>query len=202
MALWDSQPSDALWTGPTGGQSSGSQFVGETENPGIIEAIQGLIGSYYPYATGYAVGAWAAAATSPSVQQAALLSGSTFASPTNANAVAQGLKKATPATIEYGIGSDGNRLDSSNPKCQFYIPPSAFVDPPAGAYPIVGLSYFLFYGKNQTRDGAGHCTDLKNLIAFIDSSTANNDLPSLEYSPLPTTTQTKIQAATTRCFKT
>ena len=48
-----------------------------------------------------------------------------------------------------GMGSDGTSLGSSTPNCQLYIPPSAFVKAPSGDYPIVGLSYWLFYGKNQ-----------------------------------------------------
>ncbi|HEY4434484.1 MAG TPA: substrate-binding domain-containing protein [Candidatus Cybelea sp.] len=188
-------PSNSLWSGPTGAQTSGSTFVGANGNPAVIETIQGYAGSGYPYATGYALGAWAAAASNPPVQQAALLSGSTFVSPTDAGADVQALAKATASKLQYGVGSDGNSLGSSTPTCQFYIAPSVFVDPPAGAYPIVGLSYFLFYGKDQTRAGSNHYTDLKNLIAFIDSETVNAELPNLEYSPLPASTQKKIQQA-------
>jgi ABC-type phosphate transport system substrate-binding protein len=185
------------WTGPTGAQPSGSTFTGETGDPGIIEAIQGLIGTGYPYATAYAEGAWAAAASSPSLGQAALLNGSSFVSPTNPNAVASALKKASPASIVYGEGGDGNPLSSSTPWCQLYIPPSVYVDPPSGAYPIVGLGYFLFYGKDQNRGGSDHFTDLKNLIVDLDSTSWNNALPNLEYSPLPAATQKKIQKALT-----
>lgn len=188
-------PSNALWNGPNGAQPSGSNFEGESGNPGVIEAIQGLLGTGFPYATGYAEGAWANAASSPSIQQAAVLSGVTFVSPTNPNAVAEALAKATASKINYGMGSDGNPLGSSNAKCQLFIPPTAFLDPPAGAYPIVGLSYFLFYGQNQTRLGSNHYTDLAALIQYIDSKAWNNALPSLEYTPLPASTQKKVQQA-------
>jgi ABC-type phosphate transport system substrate-binding protein len=183
------------WTGPTGTQNSGSTFTGETGDPGIIEAVQGIIGTGYPYATGYAEGAWTAAASSPNVGQAALQNGPTFVSPTNPNAVANALKKANAGSILYGEGGDGNSLGSSTPWCQLYIPPSAYVNPPTGAYPIVGLGYFLFYGKNQSRGSSNHYTDLKNLIVDLDSTYWNNALPNLEYSPVPASTQKKIQKA-------
>jgi ABC-type phosphate transport system substrate-binding protein len=198
--------SSLLWTGPTGTQPSGSTFTGESGNPGIIEGIQGLLGSGYPYATGYAEGAWANAASNPSLGQAAVQSGGTFVSPTNPLAVSKSLAKATH--IKYGVGADGISLGSPNPHCQLYIPPATFVNPPAGAYPIVGLSYWLFYGKNQTRNGSNHFTDLKNLITYLDSPAWNNALPGLEYAPLPSSTQTKVQAAlnghgkTAACFQT
>jgi hypothetical protein len=111
--------------------------------------------------------------------------------------VASALKKASPASIVYGEGGDGNPLSSSTPWCQLYIPPSVYVDPPSGAYPIVGLGYFLFYGKDQNRGGSDHFTDLKNLIVDLDSTSWNNALPNLEYSPLPAATQKKIQKALT-----
>ena len=199
-AAWTFPPvsiSALAWTGPTGTQTSGSVFSGASGNPGILQCIQG--GSCgtagFPYGTGYAEGAWAAAATSPSVGQAALQSGSTFVSPTNPNAVAAGLKGATAGKIKHGEGADGVSLGSSSPRCQLYIPPSAFVNPPTGAYPIVGLSYFLFYGKNQMRAGSSHFTDLKSLIVYLDSSAWNKALPGLEYTPLPTSTQKVIQNA-------
>jgi ABC-type phosphate transport system substrate-binding protein len=188
-------PANALWNGPNGVQNSGSDFVGESGNPGVLEGIQGILGSGYPYATGYAEGAWALAATDPAVDQAAVLSGTTFVSPTNANAVAEALAKATPSKIVYGEGSDGSPLGSSNANCQLYIPPSSFIDPPSGAYPITGLSYLLFYGQNQSRAGSSHYKDLAALIAFLDSSTWSNDLTALEYTPLPASTQKKAQQA-------
>jgi ABC-type phosphate transport system substrate-binding protein len=189
--------STLAWTGPKGVQTSGSTFTGENGDPGIIEAIQGLMGSGYPYATGYAEGAWAAAATSPSIGQAALQSGTTFVSPTNANGVAQALAKVSGSTIAYGQGADGNPLASSTPWCQLYIPASAYVDPPAGAYPIVGLNFWLFYGKDQVRGGANHFNRLQRLIGYLDSAYWTAALPNLEYAPVPASTRRKIKEAVT-----
>ncbi|HEX3369508.1 MAG TPA: substrate-binding domain-containing protein, partial [Candidatus Cybelea sp.] len=197
-AAWTFAPvnlNSLAWTGPTGAQSSGSTFIGASGNPGIISGIQSGTGS--PYATGYAEGAWANAATAPALGQAALLSGTTFVSPTNPNAVAEGLAKAAASKIQYGMGSDGVSLGSSTPNCQLYIPPSVFVNPPTVAYPIIGLSYFMFYGKDQMRSGSNHFSDLKGLIQYLDSTAWNNALPNLEYSPLPASTQAKIQKALT-----
>jgi hypothetical protein len=172
-------------------------FSGASGNPGILQCIQGgTCGtSGFPYGTGYAEGAWAAAAGSPTVSQAALLNGKKFESPTNVKAVAEALKTATGDKIVYGEGADGISLGSSTPNCQLYIPPSAFVNPPNGAYPMVGLSYWLFYGKNQMRAGSNHFTDLKNAIAYLDSKAWSNALSALEYTPLPKSTHTRIQAA-------
>ena len=83
-----------------------------------------------PIRDGYAEGAWAAAASNPSIQQSCLLSGTTFVCPTNKNAIVNALAKATKIT--YGGGADGNPLGSSTPKCQLYIAPTTFVDPPPG----------------------------------------------------------------------
>jgi|SRR5579863_1316508 len=196
-----------LWTGPgtcatcAGAPTSGSTFTGESGNPGILACVQNencLTASAFPYATGYAEGAWAASAQSdggPPVAQAALQSGGTFASPTDPNLVAGSLKKAAASKIVYGEGGDGITLGSSNPQCQLYIPPSAFDQAPGGDYPIVGLSYFLFYTKNNVRGGSNHLTDIKGLIQYLDSSAWNNALPNLEYTPLPASTQKKVQQA-------
>ena len=196
-----------LWTGPgtcatcAGAPTNGSTFTGESGNPGILACVQNegcLTTSAFPYGTGYAEGAWAASAQSdggPPVAQAALQSGGTFASPTDQNLVAGSLKKATASKIQYGEGGDGMALGSSSPQCQLYIPPSAFDQAPGGDYPIVGLSYFLFYTQNNTRNGKSHLTDIENLITYLDSNAWNNDLPALEYTPLPASTQKKVQQA-------
>jgi ABC-type phosphate transport system substrate-binding protein len=186
------------WTGPTGAQASGSTFLGASGNPGILECIQGLTctpGSAFPYGTGYAEGAWAAAASSPSVQQAALQSGTASVSPTNQAAVAAALAGATASKIQYGMGSDGISLGSSTPYCQVFMPPTAFVNPPAGAYPIVGLSYWLFYGKHQVRSGVHHYNDLKGLIKYLESNAGVALLAPIEYSPLPASTRKAVGAA-------
>ena len=126
-----------------------------------------------------------------------MLNGQKFVSPTNANAVALSLSKAVESKIQFGMGSDGNSLGSSTPNCQLYMPPSVFVNPPAGAYPIVGLSYFMFYGKDQKRAGSNHFKDLKGLIQYLDSSAWNSALPNLEYTPLPSSTRAAIQKSMT-----
>jgi len=160
------------WPGPGSSGDPNSRFFGESGNPGVIGGIQAD-----PFGTGYAEGAWAAAA---GIAQASLLdsSGSHFVSPTNSKAVAKALSKVT--TIAYGQGSDGNPLGSSTPWCQLYIPPTEFVKTPKKSYPIVGLSYWLFYGQNN----GVHVSDKKKLIAYIASTEADALLGPLEYSPL------------------
>jgi ABC-type phosphate transport system substrate-binding protein len=172
-----------LWPGPGSASNPNPRFFGESGNPGVIDGIQSD-----PYGTGYVEGAWAKAA---GVAQASLLdtSGKVFVSPTSASAVAMALKKAK--AIHFGEGSDGNSLGSSTPWCQLYIDPSEFVNPPAKAYPIVGLSYWLFYGNNN----GVHVPDKKTLINYIASKAANKLLSPLEYTPLGTSVHTAITTA-------
>ena len=101
-------------------------------------------------------------------------------SPTNKAAVAGALKKVTAANITYGGGSDGNPLGSTTPWCQLYVDPKHFVSPPAKTYPIVGLSYWLFYGQNN----GIHLADKKTLINFLVSKKANKLVSNLEYAAL------------------
>ena len=54
------------WTGPTGMQPSGSNFIGASGNPGVLAGVQST-----PWATGYLEGAWAKSAN-PKVSQAML----------------------------------------------------------------------------------------------------------------------------------
>jgi hypothetical protein len=90
------------------------------------------------------------------------------------------------------MGSDGVALASSTPNCQLYIPPSVFVTPTnAKAYPIVGLSYWLFYGENQ----GVHTADKTTLIKFIASTAANSVLGHYEYTPLVTGVHSQILKA-------
>lgn len=171
------------WPGPGSSGDPNSRFFGESGNPGVIGGIQGD-----PFGTGYAEGAWAAAA---GVSQASVLDGPGhhFVSPTNANAVAKALKNVK--TIDFGQGSDGNPLGSSTPWCQLYIPPTEFTKTPSGAYPIVGVSYWLFYGQNN----GVHVADKKKLIQFIASTQANALLGPLEYTPLSKKIHTAVLAA-------
>jgi ABC-type phosphate transport system substrate-binding protein len=171
------------WPGPGSSGDPNSRFHGESGNPGVIGGIQAD-----PFGTGYAEGAWAQAA---GVAQASLLdsSGKKFVSPTNAKAVANALKKV--GTIDYGQGSDGNPLGSTTPWCQLYIPPSEFTNTPKGTYPIVGVSYWLFYGNNN----GVHLADKKKLISFIASTSANTLLGPLEYTPLSKKIHTAVLTA-------
>ncbi|HET6275058.1 MAG TPA: substrate-binding domain-containing protein [Candidatus Cybelea sp.] len=171
------------WPGPGSSGDPNSRFHGESGNPGVITAIQAD-----PFGTGYAEGAWAAAA---GVAQACLLdtANAKFVCPTNKAAVARALSKAN--SIDYGIGSDGNPLGSSTPWCQLYIPPTEFVNPAAGDYPIVGLSYWLFYGNNN----GIHLTEKKALITYETSSAASGLLGALEYTPLSAKIRTAVKNA-------
>jgi len=186
---------NSLWPGPTGSQASGSDFIGENGNPGVLAAIQST-----GWATGYLEGAWAKSAN-PKVGQAYLQDGPAkmhagkwkFANvpPTDKAAVAAALAPVTASAIVYGGGSDGNPLQSTTPWCQLYVPLSNIANPPAGAYPIVGFSYWDFYGNNN----GVHVSDKKTLVNFIVSSTANSILSKLEYTALSSSIHTAITNA-------
>jgi phosphate transport system substrate-binding protein len=171
------------WPGPGSSGDPNKRFFGESGNPGVIAGIEAD-----PFGTGYAEGAWAKAA---GIAQASVLdtSGKVFVSPTNQGEVVAALKNATK--ISYGEGSDGNPLGSSTPWCQLYIAPSEFVKPPAKAYPIVGLSYWLYYGNNN----GIHVADKTKLITFVTSSTASTLISKLEYAPLASSVHTAITTA-------
>ena len=93
--------------------------------------------------------------------------------------------------ITYGGGSDGNPLGSTTPWCQLYVDPSNFANPPKGAYPIVGFSYWLFYGQNN----GIHVSDKQTLVTFITSAAANKLVSKLEYTPLSNSIHTAITNA-------
>jgi hypothetical protein len=95
-------------------------------------------------------------------------------------------KKVTASSIQYGEGSDGNPLGSSTPWCQLFIPYSTYDNPAAGAYPIVAVSYLLFYGNNN----GVHVSDKEKLITFLESSAANKIAAKLEYTPLSSRIET------------
>ncbi|MGA9272829.1 MAG: substrate-binding domain-containing protein [Candidatus Cybelea sp.] len=172
-----------LWPGPGSSSDPNPRFFGENGDPGILSGIQ-----TDSWGTGYAVGAWAKAA---GIAQASLLdtSNAVFVSPTNQTAVANALKNAK--TITFGEGSDGVSLGSSTPWCQLYINPSEFVKPPAKAYPIVGITYWLFYGKNN----GVHLADKKKLIKYITSTAPNGYLPALEYTPFTSSVHAAVRKA-------
>lgn len=174
---------NSTWPGPGSSADPNPRFFGESGNPGVLD---GIVSD--PFGTGYAEGAWAAAA---GVAQASVLdtSNKVFVSPTSKTAVASALSNAT--TITYGGGSDGNPLGSTTPYCQLYINPTHFVTPPAKAYPIVGLSYWLFYGQNN----GIHVAEKKDLVYYISGTKANSLLAPLEYTPLANSVHKAIRNA-------
>jgi ABC-type phosphate transport system substrate-binding protein len=185
------------WNGPTGGQPSGSTFTPESGNPGVLAGIQS---DATGFGTGYVEGAWAASTQgeNPPVAQASVQNGfkkgvANFISPTSATAVADALKNVTGSSIQYGEGSNGDPLASSAPWCQLYVPPSVFVSPKLiQAYPIVGLSYFMFYGKNN----GIHVADKIALVKYIaNTSTIADVLAPLEYTPLGPSIGKRISGA-------
>lgn len=197
VATWTAGYS-TTWLGPTGEQASGSDFIGENGNPGILQAIQQDVTGF---GTGYVEGAWAASTQgeNPPVAQASIQNGfkskgkANFVSPTNTTAVGDALKQVTAKSIAYGMGSDGNTLGSTKPGCQLYIPPANFVTPKTTkAYPIVGLSYWLFYGNNN----GIHLADKTKLVQYIANTTQMAAvLQPLEYTPLSSAIGNKITAA-------
>ncbi len=178
-----------LWPGPNGKQASGSTFVGASGNPGVVAGIQGT-----PFGTGYAEGAWAAAASAPKVAQSMLQDSaysSAFVSPTNTGSVAAALAKVVAGNITYGGGSDGNPLGGTTPYCQLYLNPNLWQLPPKGAYPVVGVSYLLFYGNNQ----GVHVTDKVKLVKFMVSKSATTIIKGLEYAPTSASIHTAVLTA-------
>jgi ABC-type phosphate transport system substrate-binding protein len=179
---------NSVWPGPGSPGDPNTRFTGESGNPGVLAAIQGT-----PFGTGYVEGAYAKSA-SPPVGQALLQNGfasghAIFTDPTIKSEVKGALAKVTSAAITYGGGSDGQPLGTSAPWCILYIDPKNFVSPPHKTYPIVGLSYWLFYGKNN----GVHLSDKHKLIDWLATSpTANTIVNRLEYSPLSPSVHTAI----------
>ncbi len=177
-AAWTGGAPSANWTGPKGVQPSGSNFVGASGNPGVLAGIQST-----PWGTGYVEGAFAKSAN-PKVSQAFLQNGTSggnpvFVSPTNRAAVLAALHNVTAANITYGGCSDGVACGSSRPECILYVDGSKFVSPPSGDYPIVGLSYLMFYGQNNA-----HSADDKTLINWLTTKPASAIINKLEYAAL------------------
>jgi ABC-type phosphate transport system substrate-binding protein len=183
---------NSVWPGPGSTGNPNPHFFGESGNPGVLAGIQGT-----PYGTGYVEGAYAKSAN-PKVSQALLQNGWSkkkkapiFVSPTNAVAVKNALAKVTSGNITYGGGSDGNSLGSSTPWCQLYVDPSKFVSPPVKSYPIVGVSYLMFYGNNN----GVHLADKTTLIKFLISTSANTIISKVEYAPLSNSIHTAVTNA-------
>lgn len=188
-AQWTFGPSTGNWVGPTGTQPSGSDFIGASGNPGVLAGIQSTA-----YATGYVEGAYAKTA-SPAVSQALLQNGTSngkpiFVDPTNKTHLVGALKNVTGGSIKYGQCDDLVSCGSSAPNCILFVPPNAFVSPSSGNYPIVGLSYLLFYAKNNA-----HFTDDKKLVTYMVSKGASTIINSLEYASLPSGLHSAITTA-------
>jgi ABC-type phosphate transport system substrate-binding protein len=180
----------STWPGPGSSGDPNPNFIGESGNPGVLAAIQST-----PFSTGYVEGAYAKSANPP-VAQALLQSGQKgskafFVDPTDKTAVANALKKVTASNITYGEGSDGVPVGTSRPECILYVDPSHFAVPPQRAYPIVGVSYFLFYGQNN----GVHTSDKQKLITFMESAQANKIVKKLEYTALSPSIQTAVMTA-------
>ncbi|MGC1379446.1 MAG: substrate-binding domain-containing protein [Candidatus Baltobacteraceae bacterium] len=177
----------STWPGPGSSSDPNPNFIGESGNPGVLAAIQST-----PYGTGYVEGAWAKSAN-PKVAQALLQNGfkgnkPVFVDPTNKKAVQGALKKVNGGSIEYGMGSDEQPLGTTAPWCILYIDPSVFDTPPAKTYPLVGISYLLFYGQNNGL----HVSDKQTLIKFLASSQTTKILSKLEYTSMPSSINTAI----------
>ena len=179
-AQWTFGPSTGNWPGLQTGQTGpgGGTYEGASGNPGVLAGIQSTA-----YGTGYVEGAYAKTAN-PKVSQALLQNGTSggnpiFVDPTVKATVAGALKNVTSAAISYGECDDLANCGSSKPKCILFVPPSNYVSPASGDYPIVGLSYLLFYGQNNP-----HYGDLKTLVNYMVSLPANKIINKLEYAPL------------------
>jgi phosphate transport system substrate-binding protein len=182
---------NAAWTHGTSqnwlGNTTGN-FVGESGNPGVLNAIQ-----FAPFSTGYVEGAYARAANHPSIGQAWLQnSQGKFIDPTVPAHVETALKLVQRNAVSYGEGSDGIQLHTNRPECIFYIDPKHFANPlEANAYPIVGVSYLMFYGNNN----GVHVADKLKLINYITSSAANTLVGGIEYTSLAGGLQKAIASA-------
>jgi hypothetical protein len=95
----------------------------------------------------------------------------------------------TAADITYGGGSDEVPLGTSRPDCVLYIDPKHFGDvEDENAYPIVGLSYLLFYSKNNHTNLA----DKIALAKYMVSAKASAIVASEEYVPLQGSIHTAV----------
>jgi ABC-type phosphate transport system substrate-binding protein len=180
----------STWPGPGSSGDPDQNFIGEVGDPGVLAGIQTT-----PYSTGYVEGAYVKAAN-PKVSQALLQNGmngkkAIFVDPSDRTTVVKAFAKISAADITYGGGSDGNPLQSTTPWCQLYIPSSYYVSPPKSAYPIVDVSYLLFYGNNN----GVHLPDKTTLIKFLESSAANKIVDKLEYAPFSSSVENAVISA-------
>jgi ABC-type phosphate transport system substrate-binding protein len=173
------------WPGPGSSGHPNANFIGEVGSSGIVAAVQSTA-----FSTGYVEGS-AAKQASPALGQALLQNGTKngaaiFVDPTNKTALVNAFKKVVASSIQYGGGSDGIPLGTSRPECVLYIDSSNFVSPPAKTYPIVLLSYLLFYGNNN----GVHVPDKKTLIKYLYSNPANTIINGFENTPLALSVRT------------
>ncbi|HEY1429397.1 MAG TPA: substrate-binding domain-containing protein [Candidatus Tumulicola sp.] len=181
---------NSTWPGPGSSGDPNPNYIGAVGDPGILNGIQAN-----KFATGYVVGGYVKPATPP-VAQAILQNGQAgknpiWVDPTDKKAVAGALKKVTAANIDYGEGSDGVPLGTTRPECVLYIDPKYFVSPPKRTYPIVGISYLLFYGKNND----SHTQDKIALIEYLESPKSTKVIKRLEYTPLASSVQKAVVTA-------
>jgi phosphate transport system substrate-binding protein len=174
------------WPGPGSSAVPNPNFIGESGNPGVLAAIQST-----PFSTGYLEGAWARSAN-PAVAQAWLGNGRkvhkkpVFSDPTVAANVLATFASLSASSIAQGMGSDGLPLATSRPECILYLSPGEWTGAILGhktavhAYPIVAVSYLLFYGNNNLV----HYPQKKALIKFITGNKAQTIISGLEYAPL------------------
>ncbi|MBV9333619.1 MAG: hypothetical protein JO146_06400, partial [Candidatus Eremiobacteraeota bacterium] len=180
---------NSTWNGPGSSGDPNPNFIGEVGDPGIIAAVQSTA-----YSTGYVTGGYVKSA-SPKLSQAWLQNGwnkkkksAIFINPANKTTLVKAFAGIGASAIQYGEGNDGNPLGSSTPWCQLYIPATAYVSPPSGSYPIVGINYLLFYGQNN----GVHLSDKQKLITYLESNSANLVINKLEYIPLSKSIRTAV----------
>ncbi len=164
------------WNGPGSGSVPNANFIGESGNPGVLAAIQST-----PYGTGYVESAWARSA-SPAVLTPWIQSGlAKNHRPYFVNAVSQPARVALALAglnaryVTYGESGDVPTpvsLGSTRPDCILFINPSHFAHTAADTFPIVGVSYLMFYGKNNA-----HYADDKALISWLTGVTPSGSSP-------------------------
>jgi phosphate transport system substrate-binding protein len=179
----------STWPGPGSSNHPNPHFIAASGNPGVLAGVQAKV-----FNTGYVEGAFARAATHPAVYQAWLQnSQGYFSDPTVAKNVAVALSKVQLNDVTFGMGADLLPLATSRPECVFFVNPSVYDNPPeAHAYPLVGLSYLMFYGNNN----GVHVADKVKLINYIMSPAGNTVLGNLEYTPIAKGLQNGVLAAT------
>ena len=198
--FWSTVTPGKNWVGPTGTQASGSTFTdvptaGGTVNgnPGEISAIQTK-----KFSTGYVEGGYAASFGRPHLGQAVLQNAAgSFSDPTVAANVTAALA-GTSITLGGSGDIPSQPLGSSRPDCILYIDPSTFQNPGGtSAYPIVGLSYFLFYGTGNGATGTGHLADLQTLEKYLAAGHKGGSPYGNEYATLPLAVRNVVKAAAT-----